>query len=172
MLGNTAPDGGYEMLRDGETLPVWLGRSNYRSIHIGKMPNGYGASDPTYVPPDGGRSRWSGGFYGFLPDPPSAYTGFKLNENGDPVKYVASDYRTDVYADKAADRIGNHLTAFPSRPLYMEVQFFAPHDPAHPATRHNGAFARPRCPGTPRSTRRTSRRSPAGFAPSTAWGQG
>ena len=56
VLGNTAPDGGYEMLRDEETLPVWLGRSNYRPIHIGKMPNGYGASDPTYVPPDGGRS--------------------------------------------------------------------------------------------------------------------
>ena len=141
VLGNTAPDGGYEMLRDGETLPVWLGRSNYRSIHIGKMPNGYGAADPTYVPPGWGPFPLDGEFYGFLPDPPSAYTGFKLNENGVPVTYEASDYQTDVYADKAVDRIGNHFTAFPSRPLYMEVQFFAPHDPAQPATRHIGAFA-------------------------------
>ena len=141
VLGNTAPDGGYEMLRDGETLPVWLGRSNYRSIHIGKMPNGYGAADPTYVPPGWGPFPLDGEFYGFLPDPPSAYTGFKLNENGVPVTYQASDYQTDVYADKAVDRIGNHFTAFPNRPLYMEVQFFAPHDPAQPATRHIGAFA-------------------------------
>ena len=141
VLGNTAPDGGYDMLRDEETLPVWLGRSNYRSIHIGKMPNGYGAADPTYVPPGWGPFPLNGEFYGFLPDPPSAYTGFKLNENGAPIQYPPEDYQTDVYADKAVDRIGNHFTAFPNRPLYMEVQFFAPHDPAQPATRHIGAFA-------------------------------
>ncbi len=141
VLGNTAPDGGYEMLRDEETLPVWLGRSNYRPLHIGKMPNGYGASDPTYVPPGWGPFPAGGEFYGFLPDPPSAYTGFKLNENGVPVQYLPEDYQTDVYAQKAVSRIGNHFTAFPNRPLYMEVQFFAPHDPAIPAPRHDGAFS-------------------------------
>ena len=141
VLGNTAPDGGYAMLKDGETLPVWLGRSNYRSIHIGKMPNGFGATDPTYVPPGWGPFPADGEFYGFLPDPPSAYTGFKLNENGVPVQYEPEDYQTDVYAQKAVSRIGNHFTAFPGRPLYTEVQFFAPHDPATPAPRHDGAYS-------------------------------
>ena len=77
-----------------------------------------------YVPPGWGPFPTGGEFYGFLPDPPS-YTGFKLNENGVPVQYLPEDYQTDVYADKAVDRIGNHFTAFPNRPLYMEVQFFA-----------------------------------------------
>ena len=141
VLGNTAPDGGYEMLKDDETLPVWLDRSNYRSIHIGKLPNGYGATDPAYVPPGWGPFPTGGEFYGFLPDPPSAYTGFKLNENGVPTQYLPTDYQSDVYADMAVSRIGDHLTTFPGRPLFMEVMFFAPHDPAIPAPRHDGAFS-------------------------------
>ena len=84
------------MLKDDETLPVWLDRSNYRSIHIGKLPNGYGANDPEYVPPGWGPFPTGGEFYGFLPDPPSAYTGFKLNENGVPIQYLPTDYQSDV----------------------------------------------------------------------------
>jgi N-acetylglucosamine-6-sulfatase len=140
VLGNIAPDGGYGNLKDGETLPVWMQRSNYRTVHIGKMPNGYGA-DPTYVPPGWKQFPLDGEFYGFLPDPPSAYFGFKLNENGVPVQYLPSDYQTDVYADKAVDRIGNHFTAFPNRPLFMETMFFAPHDPAMAAPRHEGLYS-------------------------------
>ena len=138
VLGNTAPDGGYDLLKDGQTLPVWLQSANYRTVHIGKMPNGYGATDQTYVPP--GWKLPNGEFYGFLPDPPSAYYGFKLNENGVPVRYETSDYQTDVYAEKAVARIDNHFNVFPSRPLYLETHFFAPHDPAIPAVRHFGAF--------------------------------
>jgi N-acetylglucosamine-6-sulfatase len=145
VLGNTPPDGGYDMLRDEQTLPVWLQNSGYRTIHIGKLPNGYGA-DPTYVPPGWGPFPMDGEFYGFLPDPPSAYTGFKLNENGVPTQYQPSDYQTDIYAEKAVSRIDDHLTLFPTRPLFMEVHFFAPHDPAEPATRHIGAFATAQLP--------------------------
>jgi arylsulfatase A-like enzyme len=139
VLGNTPPDGGYGMLRDDQTLPVWLQNSNYRTIHIGKMPNGYGSTDQTYVPP--GWKLPNGEFYGFVPDPASAYYGFKLNENGLVKQYTASDYQTDVYGDLAVDAIDQHLTLHPSKPLYLETHFFAPHDPAEPALRHLGAFA-------------------------------
>jgi arylsulfatase A-like enzyme len=138
VLGNTPPDGGYPKLNDSQTIPVWLQGAGYRTIHIGKMPNGFG-QDPTYVPP--GWREPQGEFYGFLPDPPSAYYGFKLNENGTPTQYTATDYQTDVYADIAVERIDEHLTNSPTQPLYMEVQFFAPHDPAEPAPRHLGYFS-------------------------------
>ncbi len=141
VLGNTPPDGGYAMLRDAETLPVWLQTRNYRTVHVGKMPNGYAekAEDHDYVPP--GWRFPDGEFYGFIPDPPSAYTGFKLNENGVEVQYTPLDYQTDVYADKATQAIAAHAAGFPTRPLYLEVDFFAPHDPAEPAIRHDGAFS-------------------------------
>ena len=141
VLGNTPPDGGYAMLRDAETLPVWLQQRNYRTIHVGKMPNGYAekVEDRDYVPP--GWRLPDGEFYGFVPDPPSAYYGFKLNENGTVVQYTPLDYQTDTYATKATQAITTHTTAFPTRPLYLEVDFFAPHDPAEPAIRHDGAFS-------------------------------
>jgi arylsulfatase A-like enzyme len=139
VLGNTPPDGGYAMLKDGETLPVWLQKRQYRTIHVGKMPNGFAETDQDYVPP--GWRLPDGEFYGFIPDPPSAYYGFKLNENGVPVQYTPVDYQTDVYATKATQAIAAHKLSFPSRPLYLEVDFFAPHDPAQPAIRHDGAFA-------------------------------
>lgn len=146
VLGNTAPDGGYAMLNDSQTLPVWLQARNYRTIHVGKMPNGFAekAEDHDYVPP--GWRLPDGEFYGFIPDPPSAYYGFKLNENGVPVQYTALDYQSDVYGAKAVQAIASHTTAFPARPFYLEVDFFAPHDPADPAVRHDGAFASAQLP--------------------------
>ena len=144
VLGNTAPDGGYAMLNDKQTLPVWLQAANYRTVHIGKMPNGYGSPDQAYVPPGWGKlpDLTKGEFYGFLPDPPSAYYGFKMNENGVVVQHPSSDYQTDVYADYAVKAIDDHVNtpAFATKPLYLEVHFFAPHDPADPATRHLGAY--------------------------------
>jgi N-acetylglucosamine-6-sulfatase len=150
VLGNTPPQGGYTRFNDKNDLPVWLQSAGYRTIHIGKMPNGYPPNgDNTYVPP--GWGPYSGGigplskgeFYGFLA-PPSGYFGPALNENGVIKQYDGTDYQTDVYADLAVDRINNHLTHFPDTPFYMQVQFFAPHDPADPSQNHAGAFA-----GTP-----------------------
>src|SRR5688572_10228385 len=49
ILGNTPPAGGYEFFKgtsEGNSLPVWLQGAGYRTVHIGKMPNGFGA-DPT-----------------------------------------------------------------------------------------------------------------------------
>ena len=140
VLGNTAPDGGYALLNDNQTVPVWMQSAGYHTVHIGKMPNGYGEFDKTYVPP--GWRTPLGEFYGFVPDPPSAYYGFKLNENGIVKQFEATDYQTDVYAQKANQAINDNLAMRPDTPLFMMLQFFAPHDPAAPATRHDGLFSR------------------------------
>ena len=149
MLGNTAPDGGYALLNDNQTIPVWMQSAGYHTVHIGKMPNGYGEFDRTYVPP--GWRAPLGEFYGFVPDPPSAYYGFKLNENGTVKQYEATDYQTDVYAQKANEAINDNLAMRPDTPLFMMLQFFAPHDPAAPAARHDGLFSRLPLPDTGKS---------------------
>ncbi|MGH2955889.1 MAG: sulfatase family protein [Solirubrobacterales bacterium] len=138
ILGNTPPSGGFQLWNDDNSLPIWLQSAGYRTIHIGKMPNGYG--DPTYVQPGFGPFPLRGEFYAFA-GPGSSYYGFTLDENGVPKQYGPDQYQTDVYADIASDRIGDHFTLFPNDPLYMQVMFFAPHDPNTPAIRHQGYFA-------------------------------
>jgi N-acetylglucosamine-6-sulfatase len=142
VMGNTPPQGGYSRFNDKNDLPLWLQQAGYRTVHIGKMPNGFGenGTGPTYVPPGWGPYPAKGEFYGFI-GPPSAYTAFTLDENGVDKTYSGDDYSTDVYADKAVDAINDHFTAFSGSPLYMQVQFFAPHDPATPATKYQNAFA-------------------------------
>ncbi len=169
VLGNTPPQGGYQSFNDKNDLPVWLQADGYRTIHIGKMPNGFGESSvggPEYVPP--GWGPFSGGtgpsskgeFYGFV-GPPSSYTGFTLDENGVDKAYTADDYSTDVYADLAVERINNHLANFPSNPLYMQVQFFAPHDPATPAPKYAGAFSTAPLPIDPTFNEKNVKDKPA-----------
>ncbi|MFL5457138.1 MAG: sulfatase-like hydrolase/transferase, partial [Myxococcales bacterium] len=144
VMGNTPPQGGYGRFNDKNDLPVWLQSAGYRTIHIGKMPNGFGTeTNETYVPPGWGPFNGGNGpgeFYGFI-KPASAYFGFALDQNGVLKQYSPTDYQTDVYGDLAVDRIDDHFTNHASSPLYMQVQFFAPHDPADPAPRHAGAFA-------------------------------
>jgi arylsulfatase A-like enzyme len=141
VMGNTPPQGGYSRFNDKNDLPIWLQQAGYRTIHIGKMPNGFGeVTNQNYVPPGWGPFPSKGEFYGFI-GPPSSYTGFTLDQNGVDKTYSADDYSTNVYADLAVDRIDNHFTDFPDSPLYMQVQFFAPHDPATPEAKYQNAFA-------------------------------
>jgi len=144
VMGNTPPQGGYSQFNDRNDLPVWLQTVGYRTIHVGKMPNGFGIeTNETYVPPGWGpfsNGNGTGEFYAFI-KPNSSYFGFSLDENGVLKQYDSDDYQTDVYADIAVDRLESHFTTHSGSPLYMQVQFFAPHDPATPAARHAGAFA-------------------------------
>ena len=160
VLANGEPLGGYGVFNDKNTLPLWMQNAGYRTIHIGKLPNGYGFPGQTpldYVPPG-----WTE-FYGYRtndPSPlpggatfqcmPSSYVDFCLNEDPDgafgplPVRRVEypgqGNYQTDVYRNKAMERIDRHFSTS-GQPLFMEVMFFAPHTPHLPATRHTGAFA-------------------------------
>lgn len=175
VLGNNPPLGGYGRLDDSKTLPLWLLRSGYRTIHVGKMPNHYGdgvATPYSYVPPG-----WSE-FYGFrTADPPevpeprcntSRYYGFCLNEDMDGsgpspalrVYYGSDQYQTDVYGAKAAGRIAAHFASGGGDPLYMQVHFFAPHHPQTPAARHEGSYSGVKLPKTPSFNERDFRDKP------------
>jgi N-acetylglucosamine-6-sulfatase len=125
VLGNAPPDGGFGKLRGAETLPVWLRRAGYHTAHVGKFLNGYGATDPTQIPP--GWTEW----YGSVD--PSTYSmwGYTLNENGtlrtygSPAVEDPALYQTDVYASKAVDYINRRTPA--AQPFFLSFAPLAPH---------------------------------------------
>src|SRR3954468_12841839 len=175
VMGNTPPQGGYSVFNDKNDLPIWLQQAGYRTIHIGKMPNGFGTdTNETYVPPgwgpfNGGSGR--GEFYAFI-KPPSAYTDFALDENGVLKQYTADDYQTTVYGDLAVDRIDQHFTSHANDPLYMQVQFFAPHDPATPETKYQNAFASTPLPIDPSFNEKNVRDKPGWIRKISRFGPG
>jgi arylsulfatase A-like enzyme len=148
VLGNRPPTGGYEALTNrANTLPGWLQRAGYDTIHIGKYLNGYGVRTPAEVPP--GWSDWHGSI------DPSTYVmwGYRLNENGQIRQYGRPRverpalYQTDVYRDKAVQAIRSRANS--RRPFYLSVAFLAPHaegrrspgPTVRSAPRHRGTFA-------------------------------
>jgi N-acetylglucosamine-6-sulfatase len=155
VLSNVAPLGGYDRLDHSTTLPVWLRRGGYHTVHIGKHLNGYGLVRRREVPP--GWSEW----YGAVDPSTYRYWGFTLNENGKLVRYVRrADYQTDVYARLAVDVIRQRA---PKRqPFFLYVGFLASHaggpreldDPPSmktpaPAPRHRDRFLFEALPMTP-----------------------
>jgi N-acetylglucosamine-6-sulfatase len=158
VMGNAPPQGGYEKWRptEGNSLPVWLQRAGYRTVHIGKYLNGYGRQDPTHVP--SGWSEW----YGSVDPSTYQYYGYTLNENGRLVKYgaTAQEYQADVYTAKAVDTVKR--LAPRSQPFFLSVAYLAPHsggpresdDPPNqatpvPAPRHRDHFANEPLPTPP-----------------------
>ena len=147
VLWNNWPWGGYRMLDGSETLPVWLGRAGYRTIHIGKYLNEYGEQKPTEVPK--GWDDWHGGV-----DPSTYdYYGMTINNNGDLKTYARTErnYSTDVYT-----RLADHAIRDASksrRPFFMNLAPNAPHtvatasgatregSPALPPPRYADVFA-------------------------------
>ena len=155
VVWNNAPLGGYYKLEGDETLPVWLRRAGYRTIHIGKYLNEYGEADPLEVPP--GWSEWWGGV-----DPSTYdYYGYTLNHNGRLRSYgrEASDYSTDVFARLAAREIRDASRG--RRPFFLNLAPLAPHTvavnsaarvegtPALPPPRYADVYAEAELPGYP-----------------------
>jgi N-acetylglucosamine-6-sulfatase len=121
VMGNAPPYGGYYKLDSSNTLPLWLQRGGYHTVHIGKYLNGYGTRSPTEVPP--GWSEW----YGSVDPWSYLYNYYRLNENGQLVQY-GEQYQTDVYTDKAVDAI--RRLAPQAQPFFLSVAYLAPHDEA------------------------------------------
>lgn len=138
--GNALPEGGYEKLNSANTLPVWLQRAGYYTVHLGKYLNGYGRRNPLEIP--AGWSEWRGSV------DPSTYRfyGYTLNENGVLTTYCAipepSCYQTDVYRDKANEIIRRRA---PQGPFFMWVAFLANHSggPREPGDPPNQATPDP-----------------------------
>jgi N-acetylglucosamine-6-sulfatase len=155
VMGNAAPAGGYEKLDHTNTLPVWLQRVGYRTVHIGKYLNGYGRRSATEIPP--GWTEW----YGSVDPSTYQFYNYTLNENGRTVRYGAdpASYQADVYTRKAVDAVRRLA---PGGPFFLNVAYLAPHsggprepdDPANlatpvPAPRHRNRFAAEPLPVTP-----------------------
>ena len=155
VMGNALPTGGYEKLDHSNTLPVWLQRAGYHTVHIGKYLNGYGRRSATEIPP--GWTEW----YGAVDPSTYQFYNYTLNENGRTVRYGAdaASYQADVYTRKAADAVRRLA---PGGPFFLSVAYLAPHsggpretdDPRNfatpvPAPRHRNRFAAEPLPVTP-----------------------
>jgi N-acetylglucosamine-6-sulfatase len=158
IMGNAAPAGGYDKLAPSHanTLPAWLQRAGYHTVHVGKYLNGYGRARPMEVP--AGWNEW----YGSTDPSTYRFYNYTLNENGRLVTYGtgAANYQADVYNRKAVDLIRRLAPA--AKPFFLSVAFLAPHsggprdtdDPPNlatpsPAPRHRNAFASQPLPTPP-----------------------
>jgi N-acetylglucosamine-6-sulfatase len=147
VFDNQPPDGGFQKLRKAETLPVWLGRAGYLTVHIGKYLNGYKGEE---VPP--GWEHWHGLACTFR------MWGYNIKHNdapvrsrcGDPANTDPARYQTDVLRDIATDFIEHHSDG--ARPFFLSWAPLAPHVEVstgldldfrnpRPAPRHSGRFA-------------------------------
>src|SRR5665811_1625488 len=170
--GNNPPNGGYTgfsfRAAGSNNIATWLQGSGYRTVHVGKVLNGYG--EPPFnsgleIPP--GWSSW----YGMInEDRTHYYYGYTMNVNGelmgpfgDSGDWGTREYneRDDVscpafsasgrpcvhITDKLSEIAANEIRATPQDlPFYVQLDYTAPH----------GDFRRPAGAAPKASTRATS----------------
>ena len=156
VLHNAGPFGGYSVFDHAVSLPAWMQRAGYRTMHVGRYLNGYTASSgvPT------GWTDWHG-----MPHANAFnYRSWKVNENGVLRAYPTPDrpaeYQTDFLARRASELIQSAASG--AAPFFLSLWFTAPHrgrprdpdDPRligtpSPAPRHRDAFAGVRMPRPP-----------------------
>ncbi len=171
--GNVPPNGGWTGFQSriaySHNLATWLQGAGYRTIHIGKILNGYG--DPPYSPGTEVPPGWSSWHTILNSDTDHYFYGYLMNNNGvvegpygdsgswetreygeiddpgcpaAPLNGKPCFYETDKFNQLAAEE----LAATPAeQPFYMQVDYTAPHGdfrkPAgpQPATRDFGRFS-------------------------------
>ena len=145
VLSNKPPDGGFEKFvsegHEENSIAVSLQEAGYQTAFFGKYLNGYPAGDPTHVPP--GWDEW----YGKLNE--QKLYDYSINENGEEVSYgnETEDFFTDVLSGQATDFVSR--AAPEDQPFFAYVAPTAPHGPATPAERHEGAFSEEEPPRPP-----------------------
>ena len=137
VLSNNFPSGGFQKFVDEgheeNSIAVGLQEGGYQTAFFGKYLNEYPGEDPTHVPP--GWDEWYGKLNG------QQLYDYSINENGEEVSYGSDteDFYTDVLSGQATDFLNR--AAPEDQPFFMYVAPTAPHGPATPAERHQGAFA-------------------------------
>ncbi len=126
------------------TIATWLQNKGYKTALIGKYLNNYpGIAGSHYVPP--GWNKWSSPVGG------DVYEEFNytLNQNGKLVRYGdhPEDYGTDVYTRQAEAFITK--TVQENKPFFVYLSYYAPHQPATPAPRHQHLFPEAIAPQPP-----------------------
>ncbi|MGI9556310.1 MAG: sulfatase family protein [Solirubrobacterales bacterium] len=110
-----------DLRRPGNTLPVWMRKAGYRTVHVGKYLNGYGRGNfaPEAALP--GWSEWR------TVIEPVTYYGYELGVNGRRVEHGSRkrDYLTSVLNDHAVRMVKRHGDR--RKPLFMVLNQFAPH---------------------------------------------
>jgi len=145
---NAAPLGGfdkfYALHNETSTLATWLQAAGYRTALFGKYLNGYPfANNSTYIPP--GWNEWVSPARGT----PYKEFNYYMNENRKLVGYGfgANDYMTDVLSQKVDDYLRG--PASDSKPFFIYLAPYAPHEPAVSAARHANLFSDLQAPRTP-----------------------
>jgi len=139
IVGNGPPRGGAGKFRDlgreESTVATWLRGEGYRTTLVGKYMNDYQGDR---VP--AGWDDW----YGIS----GVHKSHDLNENGRVQHYDPQRHHLD---DVLAERAAGTLDRPPEdgAPFFMWVGTRAPHAPADPASRHEGAFSEARLPRPP-----------------------
>jgi N-acetylglucosamine-6-sulfatase len=113
----------YRQLRDKRnTVPTWLQRVGYRTIHVGKFLNLYRKARGPEPEPAPGWDVWQ------TIQEPNTYFDYDLSINGRVVHYGSSDrdYLTDVLSRRAARLV--RRSASRKRPFYLQLDYWAPHD--------------------------------------------
>jgi arylsulfatase A-like enzyme len=116
----------YPQFDERSNLAVWLHDAGYETALVGKYLNDYTVYGKHHVPR--GWSEWQA----IDTRPEEKYYDYWVNENGKLVHYgtAASDYSTDVLADKAVRFIKKAR-----EPFFLYFAPIAPHLPAIPAER-------------------------------------
>lgn len=126
---------GFQVLRDTETLPVWLQREGYQTVFLGKYLNGYGvqpapdgSDSRLYLPP--GWSDWQGALDGGPgPGHPLAggtYRFFNttLNDNGT-FALAPGVYQSDAFATITEQVVAEQAAT--AGPFFLWANYVAPH---------------------------------------------
>lgn len=174
LIRNLGPLGGARGLSRSrvwrENLAVALNRAGYFTAHFGRLVNLYGNEagyDDPAVPP--GWDYWA---TNWTPGPARRFYGYRLNLNGevsrpfgrfrfeawknkDPRSCPDGGLRCDYHTDQITTRALRVIRHAPRGPLYVQIDFQAPHGIAdgngqtEPASRHIGSAARTRLPRPP-----------------------
>lgn len=149
ILQNTLPIGGfplfYQLGLENATYATALKGAGYQTALIGKYLNEYPNQDNlTYIPP--GWDEW-------LVPITTAYGSYEYyaNDNGVITYYgnTPADHISDVITNRALDFISHTAATSPTTPLFVQLNYYAPHSPAIGAPRHLGMFPNAQVPRVP-----------------------
>jgi N-acetylglucosamine-6-sulfatase len=117
-----------DLVAKRSTLPMWLRRAGYATVHLGRFLNGFKQRGPNKIAPG-----WDGWYTALEP---RNYYDYDLQVNGRTIHhgFKPSDYLTRVLNRLAVRIIRDQVPT--RRPLYLQLDHFAPHD----EWRHSGGY--------------------------------
>ena len=125
VVHNRPPFGGYSALDHANTLPVWLQRAGYRTIHLGRWLNGYGTENTNLAEIPPGWSEW----HSMIEPSTFDMSAWTMNDNGQisnlPGPDRPGEHQTDYMHRRAVELIDGAAPA--TQPFFLSLSFVAPH---------------------------------------------